>query len=82
MIGGAIYQEHTVPVIAQYLCDIEGLKGVARELLFMQDNAPGHAVKETKELLETLAIVVMKWPPYSLDLNPIETLWKHMKEYL
>ena len=48
----------------------------------MQDNAPGHAVKETKALLEQLAIVVVNWPPYSPDLNPIETLWKHIKEYL
>jgi transposase len=29
-----------------------------------------------------LAVVIFTWPPYSPDLNPIETLWKHMKEYL
>ena len=52
------------------------------ELLFMQDNAPGHAAKETKAMLAELAIVAVTWPPYSPDLNPIETLWKHMKEYL
>jgi hypothetical protein len=50
-----------------------------RELQFMQDNAPGHADKLTKELLATLAVIVINWPPYSPDLNPIETLWKHMK---
>ena len=48
----------------------------------MQDGAPGHATKETKELLASLAIVVVNWPLYSPDLNAIETLWKHMKEYL
>jgi hypothetical protein len=81
-ISGTTYREHTVPIIAQYLCDIEGLRGMDNELLFMQDNAPGHAAKETKELLREFAIVVVNWPPYSPDLNPIETLWKHMKEWL
>jgi hypothetical protein len=75
--------EHKVPVIAQYLCDIAGLKGMERELQSMQDNAPGHAAKETKELPNQLAIITVNWPPYSPDLKPIETLlWKHMKEYL
>ena len=71
-----------MPKVAQYLCDIEGLKGMARELLFIQDNASGHATKETKDLLATLSIIVINWPPYSPDLNPIETLWKPIKEYL
>jgi hypothetical protein len=42
------------------LCDIEGLRGQARELLFMQDNALGHAAKETKQLLEDFAILRFK----------------------
>jgi ketohexokinase/beta-glucosidase len=48
----------------------------------MQDGAPGHAAKETKALLRQLGIVTILWPAYSPDLNPIETLWKYMKEYL
>jgi transposase len=27
-------------------------------------------------------IVVAKWPLYSPNLNPIETFWKYMKEFL
>jgi hypothetical protein len=38
-------REHTIPLIAQYLCDMGGLKGMENELIFMQDNAPGHAAK-------------------------------------
>jgi transposase len=48
----------------------------------MQDNAPAHAAKETKQLLADLAINRFEWPPYSPDLNPIETLWKYMKNFL
>jgi hypothetical protein len=40
----------------------------------MQDNAPGHTAKEIKELLASLTIITIKWPPYSLDLNLIKTL--------
>jgi hypothetical protein len=47
---------------------------MAREFLFIQDNVPGHTAKETKDLLATLAIIVINWPPYSPDLNLIETL--------
>ena len=32
---------------------------MARELLFMQDNTLGYTIKETKELLAALAIVVV-----------------------
>lgn len=41
----------------------------------MQDNALGHATKETtKDFLER-GIIPLEWPPYSLDLNPIEHVW-------
>ncbi|XMA19899.1 hypothetical protein WAI453_012690 [Rhynchosporium graminicola] len=82
IISGATYREHTIPIVAQYLCDIGGLKDMENEIVFMQDNAPGHAAIETRELIASLAIVIIKWPPFSPDLNPIETLRKHMKEWL
>lgn len=81
-INGKSYREITIPRLVAYLEDIGGLKGGDRELYFMQDNAPGHAAQETKDLLYNFAVVVVNWPPYSPDLNPIETVWKYMKNYL
>ena len=51
-------------------------------LQLMQDSAPAPAVETTLEDLADRNITVIKWPPYSPDLNPIENCWNWMKDYL
>ena len=38
----------------------------------MQDGALGHAAGDTKAELVSRGIIVIEWPPFSPDLNPIE----------
>ena len=69
------YQAHTVPIIHGWIRLNEGLQ-------FMQDDAPGHAAKATLEDLKERNVPVITWPAFSPDLNPIETLWNRMKDWL
>ncbi|KAL6730797.1 hypothetical protein Aduo_001735 [Ancylostoma duodenale] len=45
----------------------------------VQDNAPPHISKKTKEKLREWKVDTLDWPPESPDLNPIELIWGHMK---
>ena len=51
------------------------------ERLFQQDNAPIHKARKTMAFFRESGIKLLEnWPPYSLDLNPIEHLWPHVKQ--
>lgn len=74
------YRQHTVPIIHGWIQLCRKEPGV--ELVLMQDSAPGHVAHETQVDLQERGIKVIKWPPSSPDLNPIESCWNWMKDYL
>ncbi len=78
-ITSETYWERIIPVVHGWiqLCEREG-----KHDTFMQDNAPGHAAATMLAGLEERGIRVVRWPPFSPDLNLIETVWSWMKDYI
>jgi transposase len=74
-INQQTYCERIVPLI-------HGRIRMNPHLQLMQDGAPGHAAGDAKQELEERGISVIFWPAYSPDLNPIETVWNQMKDYI
>ena len=51
-----------------------------REVVVIWDGAPWHRAKVVQQMAAELGVTVVALPGYSPDLNPIEGLWKWMRE--
>ena len=46
----------------------------------MHDLASSYNSKRTRRCLEYSEIIVLKWPPYSPEMDSIENVWKTMNK--
>ncbi|KAK4206990.1 DDE superfamily endonuclease-domain-containing protein [Rhypophila decipiens] len=53
-----------------------------QRFLYQQDNARIHTSRATKEWFRAWGVPVIDWPPYSPDFNPIEHIWKRLKDLI
>lgn len=81
-ITGEVYLSLLKIILPTVLQRVQQQLPPGKTPIFMQDNAPVHTARIVKKWCEENNIPVMKWPPYSPDLNPIENCWKHLKEKL
>jgi transposase len=79
-ITSASYREHVVPLIHDQIQRYSQETG--QELILIQDNAPSHNARATREELRRRGISYETWPPFSPDLNAIESVWNWMKQWI
>ena len=73
------YQTINSESVIDFLKDIKISYTYKRNIYFVVDNGPYYTSNAVKEkAIELFGITMTYLPPYSLNLNPIERLWKYM----
>lgn len=66
----------------KYLPFIRRLHKHNNKLCIIIDNARWHLTKKIFKFIEENNIKMIRLPPYSPELNPIEQYWKNIKQHL
>lgn len=66
----------------KFLAFIKRLRKNVKKLCIITDNGRWHLTKEVLSFVKENNIVMIRIPPYSPEVNPIEQYWKNNKGYL
>ncbi len=66
----------------KYLAFIKRLSKSHKKLCLIIDNARWHLTKDVLKFIKQAKIKLIRLPPYSPELNPIEQYWKNVKNWL
>nr|CCA26025.1 transposase putative [Albugo laibachii Nc14] len=77
-VNGEYYRK----LLQEKIPTTRALLGLPTPTPLVQDNAPAHRAKLTKECVDELQLTDFLHPPQSPDLNPIENVWTVMKAEL
>ena len=81
-VGKVIFCEESInssyyqTILGANLGPSKDLLGLPEDYILLQDNAPAHSSRSTREFLREMNVQVLDHPPQSPDLNPIEHLWE------
>lgn len=66
----------------KFLAFVRRLRKNIKKLCIVTDNGKWHLTKEVLSFVKKRKIVMIRIPPYSPEVNPIEQYWKNNKGYL
>ena len=66
----------------KFLAFVKRLKKNVKKLCIITDNGRWHLTKEVLSFVKKSKVVMIRIPPYSPEVNPIEQYWKNNKGYL